>query len=331
MLHGRGRRTTEHHVELGEAEHEPLGLVDQHHLDLVAELLGEPRRQLESTESRTQHQYSHGCESTASRTPSWAYSGPVYRLLPFVLLPLLLLALAAPATAREPLPVGTDLDYQLGGARSVPANVGIVVRDRKAPPVAGRYNVCYVNGFQTQTDERRFWNKRPGLILKRHGHRVIDSAWGEWLLDIRTAHKRQRLAGIMRTWVRGLCRARATTPSSSTTSTRSPAATTCSSAARPWPTRGCSSGPPTRAGLSAGQKNLAEFNGRTVGYDFAIAEECGRYRECSVVHRRTTAGGCCRSSTAGSTSGGPAHHFGARLPVVLRDLDLTPHGVREWC
>jgi len=24
-------------------------------------------------------------------------------------------------------------------------------------------------------------------------------------------------------------------------------------------------------------------------------------------------------------------HYGARLPVVLRDLDLTPQGVREWC
>ena len=35
------------------------------------------------------------------------------------------------------------------------------------------------------------------------------------------------------------------------------------------------------AGLSAGQKNLADFNGRKVGYDFAVAEECGRYRECA--------------------------------------------------
>ena len=24
-------------------------------------------------------------------------------------------------------------------------------------------------------------------------------------------------------------------------------------------------------------------------------------------------------------------HYGSRLPVVLRDVDLTPHGVRELC
>ena len=41
-----------------------------------------------------------------------------------------------------------------------------------------------------------------------------------------------------------------------------------------------------RAGLAAGQKNLAGFDGRRVGYDFAVAEECGRYRECGsyVAH-----------------------------------------------
>src|SRR3954468_19443860 len=124
------------------------------------------------------------------------------RWLAVVLAPLLLITLAAPAVARAPLPVGTDVDYQLGGARWVPARVGIIERDRRSRPKDGRYNICYVNGFQTQDDERAFWNKRPGLILHRHGHRVVDSAWGEWLLDIRTPRKRQRLAGIARTWTR---------------------------------------------------------------------------------------------------------------------------------
>jgi len=48
------------------------------------------------------------------------------------------------------LPTGTDVDYQLGGAAEPEPNVGIVVRDRTDPPAAGRFNVCYVNGFQTQ-------------------------------------------------------------------------------------------------------------------------------------------------------------------------------------
>jgi hypothetical protein len=158
-------------------------------------------------------------------TPSTPYSDQVYRLVLFVLVLLLVPLGAAPASARQALPVGTDVDYQLGGARSVPANVGIVVRDRKARPVSGRYNVCYVNGFQTQTEERRFWNKHPSLILRRHGHRVVDSAWGEWLLDIRTARKRHRLAHVMRTWVRG-CATKGFAAVDSTTSTPSPGAIT---------------------------------------------------------------------------------------------------------
>src|SRR5215218_1299312 len=68
-----------------------------------------------------------------------------------------LVCTSAPSYAD--LPPGMDVDYQLGGNRSVPENVGIVVRDRKAQPEAGRYNVCYVNGFQTQPDERSFWRQ----------------------------------------------------------------------------------------------------------------------------------------------------------------------------
>ena len=45
----------------------------------------------------------------------------------------------AQAAAVTPLPVGTDVDYQLGGAVAPAANVGIVVRDRTEPPAAGAY------------------------------------------------------------------------------------------------------------------------------------------------------------------------------------------------
>ena len=107
------------------------------------------------------------------------------------------MAVASPAAA-EPGPLfrpGEDVDYQLGGVwDDVPDHVGIVVRDRKAVPLEGRYNVCYVNGFQTQPDEKRFWRNHWRLVLKDDGRPVVDSAWGEWLLDIRTADKRQALA-----------------------------------------------------------------------------------------------------------------------------------------
>jgi hypothetical protein len=253
----------------------------------------------------------------------------VTRRLALLLAPLLLVALAAPAFAREALPVGPDVDYQLGGARSVPANVGIVVRDRTARPVPGLYNVCYVNGFQTQQDESGFWKRRMGLVLKRHGRPVVDEAWGEWLLNVRTPRKRTRLAHIMGTWAKG-CAARgydAVEFDNLDSYTRSHGLLERRQAiayARLL-VRAAHA-----AGLAAGQKNLADFNGRSVGYDFAVAEECGRYQECgdyvatygrrvlSIEYRRQDFRWTCA-------------HFGGRLAVVLRDLDLTPTGVREWC
>ena len=246
-----------------------------------------------------------------------------------VLVPLLLLGAAAPVSAREALPVGTHVDYQLGGNRSVPASVGIVVRDRRAAPAPHRYNVCYVNGFQTQPDENAFWRHRKGLVLRRHGRPVVDGAWGEWLLDIRTAKRRVALGRIMASWSRG-CAARgfdAVEFDNLDSYTRSGRLITRGQAiafARRLVRIAHASG------LAAGQKNLADFDGRTVGYDFAVAEECGRYRECgdyvrhygrrvlSIEYRRADFRWTCA-------------HYGSRLPVVLRDRALRPRGVRAWC
>ena len=41
-----GRHPAEHHVQLGEAEDEPLGAIDQHEVEVVAELLRERGGQL---------------------------------------------------------------------------------------------------------------------------------------------------------------------------------------------------------------------------------------------------------------------------------------------
>ncbi len=72
----------EHHVELGEAEHEPVGLIDQHHLDLVAELLGKPRRQLQPAETRTQHQDTHHRLPSEARRRHSTGGCSIKRLLP---------------------------------------------------------------------------------------------------------------------------------------------------------------------------------------------------------------------------------------------------------
>lgn len=232
--------------------------------------------------------------------------------------------------ALVPLPTGVDVDYQLGGARDVPERVGIVVRDRETTPAEGRYNVCYVNGFQTQEAEHRLWRtKHWGLVLKRKGEPVEDSAWGEWLLDLRTKAKRAKLSRIVGRWVDGCAEDGfdAVEFDNLDSFTRSKGLLKRKHAvayARKLVRRA------HQAGLAAGQKNLAGFDGTRIGFDFAVAEECGRYRECAayvdhygervlaIEYRRRDFRWTCR-------------HHGEELPVVLRDRDVTPTGVRRWC
>ena len=235
---------------------------------------------------------------------------------------LVVLALALP-------PVGTDVDYQLGGVTRAPEHVGIVVRDRSAHPQPGRYNVCYVNGFQTQADERTFWRAHWSLVLKDGGQPVVDKAWGEWLLDVRTPERRRALATIVGRWV-SRCAAddfEAVEFDNLDSWSRS------HGLIRPVQAKAFAAllvRRAHRAGLAAAQKNWAEWDGRSVGYDFAIAEECGRWRECQsyvdhygrhvlvIEYRAVDFDWTCA-------------HYGPRLSVVLRDRALTPGGVHRWC
>jgi hypothetical protein len=250
------------------------------------------------------------------------------RLTGYVLGVLAILLVPARVSA-DPLPTGTDVDYQLGGVRAVPEHVGIVVRDREAAPVDGRYNVCYVNGFQTQEDERPFWHRHLRLVLKQHGEPVEDEAWDEWLLDVRTPDKRADLARIVGRWVDG-CAADgfdAVEFDNLDSFTRSHGLVPRRAAlayARLLVRAA------HRAGLEAGQKNLAGYDGTRIAYDFAVAEECGRYHECAaylhdygdrvlaIEYRRRDFRWTCQ-------------HVGDHLAVVLRDRELSRTGVRAWC
>ncbi|CUR56030.1 Secreted protein [metagenome] len=231
--------------------------------------------------------------------------------------------------AREKLPVGTDVDYQLGGARPVPAHVGIVVRDRRARPAPGRYSICYVNGFQTQPDERAFWKRHRALLLRKGGHPVVDGAWNETLLDLRTRAKRHALARIVGRWtskcaVDGFDAVEYDNLDSFTRSQGLLKRRQAVAYARLL-VRGAHA-----AGLAAGQKNLVDFDGRRVGYDFAVAEECGRYRECGgyvATYRRRVLVIEYRRKDFDRTCAAR----GAALAVVLRDRNLSPTGVRRWC
>lgn len=229
----------------------------------------------------------------------------------------------------EPPPTGVAWDYQLGGVREVPDHVGIVVRDRRAEPLTGAYNVCYVNGFQTQPDERRFWRDRWRLVLRRGGEPVVDGAWGEWLLDIGTPAKRRALARIVGRWTDRCAEDgyAAVEFDNLDSFTRSRGLLTPADA-RAYATRLVARA--HAAGLAAAQKNRAQWDGTVVGYDFAIAEQCARYDECggyvdtygdSVLPveyaRRPFRRGC--------------RDWGDRLPVLRRDVALRAGGIRRWC
>ena len=249
-------------------------------------------------------------------------------------LPALVLALglSAPAAAAADVtlpPTGVDWDYQLGGDRPLPDRVGIVVRDRTSDPVPGLYNVCYVNGFQTQPGAKRFWRDRWRLVLKDEGEPVVDGAWGEWLLDIGTPAKRRALAKIVGRWTAGCAEDGfdAVEFDNLDSFTRS---------------RGLLSARDSRAfaallvdraheeGLAAAQKNRAGWDGAVVGYDFAIAEECAQWRECgayvasygalvlAVEYRSKPFRRGCR-------------RWDDQLSLVRRDVPLAADGGRRWC
>ena len=226
-------------------------------------------------------------------------------------------------------PTGVDWDYQLGGARPVPDRVGIVVRDRTDEPEPGLYNVCYVNGFQTQPDAKRFWRDRWRLVLKDDGTPVVDGEWGEWLLDIGTPAKRRALAKIMGRWTAGCAEdgfdaVEFDNLDSFTRSHRLLSARDAHKYADRLVTRA------HEEGLAAAQKNRAGWDGTAVGYDFAIAEECAQWHECgeyvatygalvlAVEYRTRPFRRACRN-------------WADQVAVVRRDLPLAADGVRRWC
>jgi hypothetical protein len=192
-------------------------------------------------------------------------------------------ASAPPASAAvTPPPANAQFDYQIGGAYTPDAAVGVVDRDRTSAPAAGKYNVCYVNAFQTQSDAAGWWRSKHGrLLLKRNGRYVTDSAWNEILLDTSTASKRRALAAVVGRWIDGCARAgyQAIEPDNLDSWTRSKNRLTMAdnkAYAKLLIRRA------HRRGLAIAQKNTAELGsaGKAMGFDFAIAEECNVYDEC---------------------------------------------------
>ena len=236
--------------------------------------------------------------------------------------------LAPTATSGAPAlnlpPANGGWDYQIGKPYQPRTGVDVVSRDRTVRPFAKGYTMCYVNAYQTQESEVRWWkNHHRNLLLKHDGEFVVDGFWGEILFDIRTPAKRQALARIVGRWIAG-CKDDgfdAVEPDNLDSWTRSRKLMDKDDAfayASLLIDRAHSEG------LPIGQKNAAgqTMRGKATGFDFAVAEECGRWRECRnytdaygdqvyvIEYRRKDFRFTC-------------NHWGDQLSVVQRDLQVT--------
>ncbi|MFD4623767.1 endo alpha-1,4 polygalactosaminidase [Streptomyces sp. NPDC058475] len=234
-----------------------------------------------------------------------------------------------PPTAVELPPLHAGFDYQIGGAYPPPSGVRIVSRDRAASPAPGLYNICYVNAFQAQPDERTKW---PADLLLRdvRGKVVMDRDWGEALLDIRTPAKRQRVAARVNRWIDG-CADKgfdAVEPDNYDSYTRSRHLLTADDATAFITLLSAHA---HARHLAIGQKNTAELAGlRTrTGLDFAVAEECGEYDECGTYakafHDRVLVIEYTDSGLRKARSG-----FGGRLSIVRRDVMVSVPGSADY-
>ncbi|MFE5628210.1 endo alpha-1,4 polygalactosaminidase [Streptomyces sp. NPDC056543] len=238
---------------------------------------------------------------------------------------------APPTSPRAVVPPEPHVgfDYQIGGPYPPPPGVGAVSRDRTAKPADGLYNICYVNAFQAQPDATEWWQEHhPDLLLRSaSGDLVVDQDWDEVLFDISTPAKRERLAAIVGAWIDGCATAgyQAVEADNLDSYERSQGRLTPEhdlAFARLLVGRAHA------AGLAMGQKNAAELapRGRDIGFDFAVAEECGQYDECAPYatafdnrvlvieyEREGLSRACAR--------------WGGTLSIVLRDTDVRPAGV----
>jgi hypothetical protein len=229
--------------------------------------------------------------------------------------------------------VNGRFDYQIGGAYRPARSVDIVDRDRGSHPAAGVYNVCYVNAFQTQAESDGWWRSHHAnlLLRKADGHAVEDPGWpGEFVLDVGTAHKRAALARIVDRWIDGCARKgfQAVEPDNLDSYSRSQHLLTLADDLR-FATLLVERA--HRDGLAIAQKNTAELHGRgrrVAGFDFAIAEECQVYSECSAytkVYARHVI-------EVEYTDNGRRYYRracaarGSAISILLRDRDVLPRG-----
>jgi hypothetical protein len=212
----------------------------------------------------------------------------------------LAVALAVAAAAIAPPPVNARFDYQIGEPYTPPRGVRVVSRDwfDAKPPRRG-YAICYVNAFQTQDDS-------PDVV--RPDER---SAWrkGFDAVEYDNLDSWTRFDGTPR---------EGDVPFGKSSALAFAALITRRAHA---------------LGLAVGQKNTAELTRRQarrrVGFDFAIAEECGRYRECNA-YRRVYGNHVIAIEYRRRDFRYTCRRVGDRISVVLRDVNVTAPGSRTY-
>ncbi|MFC7876938.1 endo alpha-1,4 polygalactosaminidase [Isoptericola sp. NPDC057391] len=203
-------------------------------------------------------------------------------------------ASASPASDEAAValpPTSGVFDYQLGGAYDEvdPGHgatpIDVVVRDATADPLPGAYNVCYVNGFQTQPDDAEAWLEREELLLHdADGELVIDPDWpDEHVLDPSTAEQRAGILEVLGPVVTGCADAgfEAVELDNLDTWTRFDAIDEAGAhaLARAYVDLAHD------AGLAVAQKNAAEITRvarEELGFDLAVTEECAAWDECAA-------------------------------------------------
>ena len=201
---------------------------------------------------------------------------------------------AAGANWRPP-PAGAKFDYQIGGDYRPPAGVRVISRDWFLGAAPERtYSICYVNAFQTQDDEagverpdeRSNWPR--DLVLRDLGD---DPNWGgEYLVDIATPARRRRAARQVQPMIETCARNGFEAVEYDNLDSWTRFDGTPRAGDVPFGKRqaiayaSLLAGRAHALGLAVGQKNTPQLtrrqSRRRIGFDFAIAEECGRFAEC---------------------------------------------------
>jgi hypothetical protein len=233
-------------------------------------------------------------------------------------------------------PTDGVLDYQLGEVYervdrgSGHVDIDVVVRDSTAAPLEGAYNVCYVNGFQTQPGDAAFWLEHDELLLRdATGGHLVDPEWpDEYILDPSTAAQRDGIFDVLGpviddcaadgfdaveidnldTWMRFDRVDRVGAYALATAYVERAHA----------------------AGLAIAQKNAAEITRVAhdeLGFDFAVTEECGVWDECGaytdVYGDHVLQIEYPDSLDEGSATFGDVCRLPDRAPLtILRDRDL---------